>query len=229
MKFGAAFLGIAIGSTAVISFSFTPLVSSHSKSILNDEKSPFFLSLVSEVRLYNHLSASINHPHKGLLTRQVLIVMQDTETETEGMNEQDENILFGAQSNNSDLRRHKSKTGNLLQSTNTQLNHLDHSSSNPLINKLHSMRSTLESCPQIWSELAKSCPEKLALYDDHLCDERVKLTFDEANVAVKKSAAIFQNLGVSKGTNIAILGENSGNWLLVDHGIQLAGGISAVR
>ena len=145
------------------------------------------------------------------------------------MNEQDEQILFGAQSNNSDSRRHKSRTGNLLQSMNSEINPLDHSSTNPLINKLHSMRSTLESCPQIWDELAKSCPEKLAVYDEHLCDELVELTFDQANVAVKKSAALFQNLGVSKGTHIAILGENSGNWLLIDHGIQLAGGISAVR
>jgi len=157
------------------------------------------------------------------------LVSEDTDTETEGMNEQDEDILFGSQSNNSHLRRHKSRTGNLLQSMNTNLNPLDHSSSDPLINKLHSMRSTLESCPQIWSELAKSCPEKLALYDERLCDEKVTLTFEEANAAVKKSAALFQSLGVSKGTHIAILGENSGNWLLIDHGIQLAGGISAVR
>ena len=147
------------------------------------------------------------------------------------MNEQDEEILFGGSgvSNKSDSRRRKSRTGNLLQSVNGKPNILDHASNNPLINKLHSMRSTLESCPQLWDELAKSCPEKLALYDEHLCDEKVVMSFEEANLNVKKSAALFQSLGVSKGRNVAILGENSANWLLIDHGIQLAGGTSAVR
>lgn len=148
------------------------------------------------------------------------------------MSEIDEQILFG-EANPSKIpfpsaKRHKSRTGNLLQSTNT-INTLDHSSSNPLINKLHSMRSTISSCPQIWSELAKYCPSERALFDEHMCDKKVDLTFAQANTCVKKSASIFRALGITKGTNVAILGENSANWLLVDHGIQLAGGVSAVR
>ncbi len=148
------------------------------------------------------------------------------------MSELDEEILFG-ESNPSKIpfpspQRHKSRTGNLLQSTNT-INTLDHSSSNPLINKLHSMRATIPSCPQIWAELAKYCPNERALYDEHLYDSKIDLTFEEANTAISKSAAIFRAMGVTKGTNVAILGENSANWLLVDHGIQLAGGVSAVR
>ena len=46
---------------------------------------------------------------------------------------------------------------------------------------------------------------------------------------VAKSAYIFRSLGVSPDTNAAIIGENSAQWLIVDHGIQLAGGASAVR
>jgi long-chain acyl-CoA synthetase len=46
---------------------------------------------------------------------------------------------------------------------------------------------------------------------------------------VQKSASIFQTLGVAVGKNVAILGENSAYWLLIDHGIQMAGGASAVR
>jgi long-chain acyl-CoA synthetase len=146
------------------------------------------------------------------------------------MNESDENVLFGEENSTSQTPiRHKSRTGNLLQSTNVEMNPLDHSSTNPLVNKLHTMRMTLSSCPQIWSELAKHYPKGRALLDEHMCDEKIDLNFEQANQAVKKSAAVFKSLGVSKGEHVAILGENSAKWLLIDHGIQLAGGISAVR
>jgi long-chain acyl-CoA synthetase len=146
------------------------------------------------------------------------------------MNESDENVLFGEENSTSQTPiRHKSRTGNLLQSTNVEVNPLDHSSTNPLVNKLHTMRMTLSSCPQIWSELAKHYPKGRALLDEHMCDEKIDLNFEQANQAVKKSAAVFKSLGVSKGEHVAILGENSAKWLLIDHGIQLAGGISAVR
>ena len=47
---------------------------------------------------------------------------------------------------------------------------------------------------------------------------------------VQTSASMFQNMGLTqKGTNVAIFAENSARWLMVDHGIQLAGGVSAVR
>ena len=153
------------------------------------------------------------------------------------MNELDEEVLFGdTSSSTSDNipypspQRYTSRTGNLLASTpNTSINTLDHSSTNPLINKLHSMRMTIPSCPQIWSELAKYCPKQRALFDEHLCDTKIDLNFDQASTMVHKSASIFRTLGVEKGTHVAILGENSAMWLLADHGIQLAGGVSAVR
>eukprot|EP00565_Helicotheca_tamesis_P000672 CAMPEP_0185730396 /NCGR_PEP_ID=MMETSP1171-20130828/9725_1 /TAXON_ID=374046 /ORGANISM="Helicotheca tamensis, Strain CCMP826" /LENGTH=816 /DNA_ID=CAMNT_0028399427 /DNA_START=28 /DNA_END=2478 /DNA_ORIENTATION=- len=109
------------------------------------------------------------------------------------------------------------------------LNPLDHSNTNPLINKLRSMRNNLENCPGIWSQLAKDCPNRRALLDEHLCDTKVEYTFKQMNEIVHKSARVFHDLGVTKGVNVAILGENSAQWLIADHGIQLAGGASAVR
>ncbi len=146
------------------------------------------------------------------------------------MSDLDEAVLFGEPSGvKVSPKRKKSRSGNLLPSTNVKANPLDHSPSNPLINKLHTMRATITSCPQMWSELAKSCPDKRALFDEHICDEKIDLSFAQANVAVKKSASIFKKLGVDKGKNVAILAENSAKWLLIDHGIQLVGGASAVR
>lgn len=97
------------------------------------------------------------------------------------------------------------------------------------MNKLRTMRETIQSCPAIWKELAKNCPNNRALVDEHLCDTKIDLTFAQMEDKVRRSAAAFQSLGVKKGVNVAILGENSAMWLIVDHGIQLAGGASAVR
>lgn len=91
------------------------------------------------------------------------------------------------------------------------------------------MRETVSSCPAIWKELAENCPDKRAVVDDHLCDAKIDLTFAQMEDKVCRSAAAFQSLGVTKGVNVAVLGENSAMWLIVDHGIQLAGGASAVR
>jgi long-chain acyl-CoA synthetase len=102
-------------------------------------------------------------------------------------------------------------------------------SSDPIVNDLRRMRDSVTSCPQLWSELAKLCGEKRALLDEHLCDETIDVTFAEMEDLVRRSASVFMTLGVKKGTNIAVLGENSARWLMVDHGIQLAGGASAVR
>lgn len=125
--------------------------------------------------------------------------------------------------------RRKSKTGNILKDPKVPLNPLDHSSTDPLINKLRTIREVLTNCPTLWSELAQNCPDKRALLDEHMCDTTIDVTFQQMNVLVHKSAAVFRNLGITKGTHVAILGENSARWLMADHGIQLAGGVSAVR
>ena len=124
--------------------------------------------------------------------------------------------------------RRKDKNGNILEDHALALDPLDHAK-DPLINKLHTMRDTVESCPQLWAELAKHCPNREAILDEHLCDDKVDLTFAQMEETVRKSAAVFAQLGVKRGVNVAILGENSARWLIADHGIQLAGGASAVR
>jgi long-chain acyl-CoA synthetase len=149
------------------------------------------------------------------------------------MTKEDEDVLFGKSSEepHPELRsQHRTKDvyGNVLRDVGHAPNPLDHAK-DPLINKLSTMRSVLDSCPQIWLELAKHCPEKRALFDEHMCDEKIEVTFGEMSTLVQKSAAIFAELGVKKGVHVAILGENSARWLMIDHGIQLAGGASAVR
>ena len=61
--------------------------------------------------------------------------------------------------------RRKSKTGNILKDPKVPLNPLDHSSTDPLINKLRTIREVLTNCPTLWSELAQNCPDKRALLE----------------------------------------------------------------
>lgn len=149
------------------------------------------------------------------------------------MTETDEEVLFGdlKEPNPPFPGRHRTKdrSGNILADKSNPVDPLEHSSSNPTINKLRTMRDVLEFCPQLWSELAKINPDQTAIVDDHLCDEKISATFSEMDEIIRTSAAVFQRMGVKKGVNVAILGENSAKWLMVDHGIQLAGGASAVR
>ena len=153
--------------------------------------------------------------------------------QTEQLTPTEEEILFGDSDDSDSLKtssraaRHVSSYGNLLPST-SPLPELDHSQ-DPIVNKLRKVRETINNIPSMWSSLAEVCPNYRAVLDEHHCDDTVDLTFEGMRAQVYKSAAAFQSLGVEKGVNIAILGENSAKWLIVDHGIQLAGGASAVR
>ncbi|CAB9530916.1 fatty-acid--[acyl-carrier-protein] ligase AEE15, chloroplastic [Seminavis robusta] len=160
-------------------------------------------------------------------------VKDDTETETakaSAMTSEDEAVLFGGQSSSNfdypSQRMNRSAGGQPDNSV--QLNSLDYAS-DPLINKLRTVRDTLTNCPELWAQLADLCPERRALLDEHMCDEKIDLNFSQMNTVVQKSATVFADLGIQKGKNVAVLGENSARWLMVDHGIQMAGGASAVR
>jgi long-chain acyl-CoA synthetase len=144
---------------------------------------------------------------------------------------EEEGILFGDEPHPPFPGRHrrKDKSGNFLEDKTLPLDMLDHSTTDPMINKLHSLREKLTYCPQLWSEMAQINPTQIALIDDHLCDDKIQVNFSEMEGIVRTSAAIFQRLGVTKGVNVAVLAENSARWLMADHGIQLAGGASAVR
>jgi len=147
----------------------------------------------------------------------------------EALSDTDEDVLFGeAEPKFPGRHRKVSKTGVILPDNSSPLNPLDHSK-DPLVNKLHTMRDTVSSCPAIWRQLARDCPDKRAVLDEHLCDTKIDYSFAEMEDKVRRSAAAFKNLGVKKGVNVAVLGENSAQWLIIDHGIQLAGGASAVR
>lgn len=149
--------------------------------------------------------------------------------EEQSLSDTDEDVLFGGPDPKFPGRKRKvSKTGAILPDNSTPPNPLDHSK-DPLVNKLRTMRDTVSSCPGIWKELALDCPDNRAVLDEHLCDTKIDYTFSQMEDKVRRSAAAFKDLGVAKGVNVAVLGENSAMWLVVDHGIQLAGGASAVR
>lgn len=138
------------------------------------------------------------------------------------MSTDDHDILFGGSdkppaSSNKLSRLNKLEPGSL-----------DYAS-DPLINDLRRMRDSVTNCPQLWSQLAKLCGDRRALFDEYMCDDKLDVTFSEMNDLVRRSASVFMSLGVKKGQNVAILGENSARWLMADHGIQMAGGASAVR
>lgn len=170
---------------------------------------------------------------RNLILARATVEKASLEDVEERMTEQDEEVLFGDEEAQTlhppfpGQDRRSSKLGNVLPNLNPP-NPLDHAS-DPLINKLQTMRATLQNCPSLWMELEKHCPDLRALYDHHLCDEKIDVSFAEMSQLVQKSAAVFADLGITKNTNVAILGENSAKWLMVDHGIQLAGGTSAVR
>ena len=174
-------------------------------------------------------------------------------------NSQDNNIVT------SDRAPHRiqDRFGNVLNDPTTQLSsmlssspsNLLHATSNPLMNKLNTMRDTLQSCPALWLEMAKHCPDQRAILDEHLCDTKVDWTFGDMANLVQKSARVFDDLlsssssqeekgptavsntsnnnnnnnKTNKGKHVAVLGENSAQWLLIDQGLQLMGGVSAVR
>lgn len=107
-------------------------------------------------------------------------------------------------------------------------NSLDESN-DPLVNALADMRRSISSCPEIWREVSNLCPHAIAIVDENLCDAPVELTYIQMEDAVRKAATGFARLGIRKGDKIAVFGENSANWLSIDHGIQMAGGASVVR
>jgi long-chain acyl-CoA synthetase len=102
-------------------------------------------------------------------------------------------------------------------------------SKDPLVNELRVMRDVISSCPEIWTYTDALIPEKTAIYDEHLCDNIVKMTYHQVNDAVHRSAAAFTALGIKEGDHVAVFGENSAHWLFVDHGIQRCGGATVVR
>jgi len=192
------------------------------------------ISLLVGLAVSNNIVDAFNllSPRRLLARKGLSTATQEEIEQKQELTDAEEEVLFGNLSESHppfpSRHRKKDRSGNILADKSLPLNPLDHST-NPTINKLHTMRDMLEFCPQLWSELARISPDQVAIVDDHLCDEKISATFSDMDEIVRTSAAVFQRMGVKKGVNVAILGENSAKWLMIDHGIQLAGGASAVR
>ena len=102
-------------------------------------------------------------------------------------------------------------------------------SKDPLVNELRVMREMLTSIPQIWTYMNILAPDKKAIYDEHLCDEVVDLTYHQVHDAVHRAAGAFQALGINQGDHVAVFGENSAHWLFADSGVMLLGAATVVR
>lgn len=96
-------------------------------------------------------------------------------------------------------------------------------SKDPLVNDLQAMREMVQSCPEIWSYMNILCPESKAIYDEHLCDSPIDMTYHDVHTSIRRSAGAFRALGIKKGDHVAVFGENSAHWLFTDHGIQSLG------
>ncbi len=81
----------------------------------------------------------------------------------------------------------------------------------------------------MWIHLSSLDPNSKAIQDDYNSDTKLTLTYSQVSDKVRTSASAFRALGVGPGDKAALIGENSAMWLLADHGIQMAGGASAVR
>lgn len=145
------------------------------------------------------------------------------------LSEQDEEILFGG-STVIDNRREKDVFGNVLNNNNyNNRNSFQSNSRDPVVAKLQTIRESVSSCPALWSAVAKVVPDKRAIYDERMTEPAVDYTFQEFADLVQRSAGVFQQLGIRKKDKVAFLAENAAHWLIADQGLQLAGGVSAVR
>ncbi len=102
-------------------------------------------------------------------------------------------------------------------------------SKDPLVNELRVMREMLTSIPQLWACMNILVPDMKAIYDEHLCDSVVDLTYHQVFDAVHRAAGAFQTLGLRPGDHVALFGENSAHWLFADQGVMLLGGATVVR
>eukprot|EP00934_Nitzschia_sp_Nitz4_P006360 Nitzschia sp. Nitz4//scaffold53_size117307//109906//112242//NITZ4_003785-RA/size117307-processed-gene-0.142-mRNA-1//1//CDS//3329554250//6350//frame0 len=110
-----------------------------------------------------------------------------------------------------------------------------------MLQELETLRTTtLQSCPQLWKEMARINPHQTALLDTRNCHDgpepmgttTVNLTFAQVYDIVDACAHSLRALPEWRQQgdhHVAIFGENSARWLLADHSIQWAGGVTAVR
>lgn len=153
------------------------------------------------------------------------------DTTKDTLTELDEEILFGDSevTSISDHRRPKDVFGNVLKNNNRNQQPNNNNSRDPVVAKLQTIRESITSCPALWSAVAQVVPKQRALFDERMTEPAVDCSFQELATLVEKSAGVFQQLGIRKHDKVAFLAENAAHWLIADQGLQLVGGISAVR
>eukprot|EP00984_Skeletonema_dohrnii_P031750 scaffold24671_cov94-Skeletonema_dohrnii-CCMP3373.AAC.3 len=134
-----------------------------------------------------------------------------------------ESILLESPEERENQRR--SLFGNAKSATTNKLD----ISKDPLVNELRVMREMLTNIPDIWTYMNILVPDKKAIYDEHLCDSVVDLSYHQVYDAVHRAAGAFQALGIKLGDHVAVFGENSAHWLFADQGVMLLGGATVVR
>ena len=65
--------------------------------------------------------------------------------------------------------RHHTRTlfGNIISSNSLDV------SKDPVVNEMRMMREVVNSCPELWAYMNALCPDRKAIFDEHLCDNIV--------------------------------------------------------
>ena len=88
--------------------------------------------------------------------------------------------------------------------------------------------SSIQSLPEIWSEVAHYCGNAIALDDPH-SNPPVHITYQELNQNIQQFATGLQAQGIEPDTKIALFADNSPRWFIADQGIIAAGAANVVR
>ncbi|GAX24010.1 long-chain acyl-CoA synthetase [Fistulifera solaris] len=175
-------------------------------------------------------------PHSNKQVLSLTLSRATTPPTKETLTEVEEEILFGDDTAMSDYRRSTDVFGNVLNNYNHNHNNNNNNKNNnpqprqdPVVAKLQTIRESISSCPALWSALAQVVPEYRAVFDERWTEPAVDCNFQQMAAFVQKSAAVFQQCGIRKHDKVAFLAENAAHWLIADQGLQLLGGVSAVR
>ncbi|MFP4254879.1 MAG: AMP-dependent synthetase/ligase [Halothece sp.] len=99
----------------------------------------------------------------------------------------------------------------MIQQTNTPINY-----------------SSIQSLPEIWSEVARHYGEVIALDNPH-SDPPVQITYKQLKQKIQQFAAGLQAQGIEPDTKVAFFANNSPRWLIADQGTISTGAANVVR
>lgn len=88
--------------------------------------------------------------------------------------------------------------------------------------------SSIQSLPEIWSEVAHHYGEVIALDNPH-GDPPVQITYQELKQQIQQFAAGLQAQGIEPDTKVALFADNSPRWFIADQGTISTGAANVVR